>query len=235
MTQELEANSRELDARRRFTEAILESIPTGVMSITADGRIQRVNRALEPDLPARAGGQGAAPGGSFPGRGGGRVPLPDEARAPHRIRLPADGVEGGAADAAPGGDGFGAGREDDLRLRGGAGRHQRAAARAEDGGLARSGAPRGARDQESADAHRAFGRAHHPATGSPRAAARELPHHRGMRGHHLAIGGVGEDAGGRVLAIRPLPGRPPVALRSERGGGGRAGGLRRPAGRHRDA
>ncbi len=46
MTQELEANSRELDARRRFTEAILESIPTGVMSITADGRIQRVNRAL---------------------------------------------------------------------------------------------------------------------------------------------------------------------------------------------
>jgi PAS domain S-box-containing protein len=46
MTQELEANSRELDARRRFTEAILESIPTGVLSITADGRIQRVNRAL---------------------------------------------------------------------------------------------------------------------------------------------------------------------------------------------
>jgi two-component system, NtrC family, nitrogen regulation sensor histidine kinase NtrY len=46
MTEELDANSRELDARRRFTEAILESIPTGVMSITADGRIQRVNRAL---------------------------------------------------------------------------------------------------------------------------------------------------------------------------------------------
>src|SRR5204862_820092 len=46
MTHELEANSRELDARRRFTEAILESIPTGVMSVTADGRIQRVDRAL---------------------------------------------------------------------------------------------------------------------------------------------------------------------------------------------
>ena len=46
MMQELEANSRELEARRRFTEAILESIPTGVMSVTADGRIQRVNRAL---------------------------------------------------------------------------------------------------------------------------------------------------------------------------------------------
>ena len=46
MTQELEANSRELDARRRFTEAILESIPTGVISIGADGYIRRVNRAL---------------------------------------------------------------------------------------------------------------------------------------------------------------------------------------------
>lgn len=46
MTEALEANSRELEARRRFTEAILESIPTGVISLTADGRIQRVNRAL---------------------------------------------------------------------------------------------------------------------------------------------------------------------------------------------
>ena len=46
MTKELEANSRELDARRRFTEAILESIPTGVISIGPDGYIRRVNRAL---------------------------------------------------------------------------------------------------------------------------------------------------------------------------------------------
>jgi two-component system nitrogen regulation sensor histidine kinase NtrY len=46
MTEALETNSKELEARRRFTEAILESIPTGVISLTADGRIQRVNRAL---------------------------------------------------------------------------------------------------------------------------------------------------------------------------------------------
>jgi PAS domain S-box-containing protein len=46
MTEALEANSRELESRRRFTEAILESIPTGVISLAADGRIQRVNRAL---------------------------------------------------------------------------------------------------------------------------------------------------------------------------------------------
>ncbi len=51
MMQELEANSRELENRRRFTETILESIPTGVMSVTAEGRIQRVNRALQGLLP----------------------------------------------------------------------------------------------------------------------------------------------------------------------------------------
>jgi PAS domain S-box-containing protein len=51
MTQELEANSRELDRRRRFIEAILESIPTGVISINADGAIRLVNRALHQIFP----------------------------------------------------------------------------------------------------------------------------------------------------------------------------------------
>jgi two-component system nitrogen regulation sensor histidine kinase NtrY len=51
MTRELESNSRELDARRRFTEAILESIPTGVISVSSEGRIQRVNRALKGIFP----------------------------------------------------------------------------------------------------------------------------------------------------------------------------------------
>jgi PAS domain S-box-containing protein len=46
MMQELEANSKELERRRRFTEAILESIPTGVISVDSDGGIQRVNHAL---------------------------------------------------------------------------------------------------------------------------------------------------------------------------------------------
>ena len=58
MTQELETTSEELDRRRRFTEAILESIPTGVLSIGSDGSIQRSNRALAkifpPDLLASA-------------------------------------------------------------------------------------------------------------------------------------------------------------------------------------
>jgi len=58
MTQELETTSEELDRRRRFTEAILESIPTGVLSIASDGSIQHTNRALAkifpPDQLARA-------------------------------------------------------------------------------------------------------------------------------------------------------------------------------------
>jgi two-component system, NtrC family, nitrogen regulation sensor histidine kinase NtrY len=51
MMHELEANSRELESRRQFTEAILESIPTGVISLAPDGRIQRVNRAMHGLLP----------------------------------------------------------------------------------------------------------------------------------------------------------------------------------------
>jgi two-component system nitrogen regulation sensor histidine kinase NtrY len=47
MTSDLEGNSRELEVRRRFMEAILESIPTGVISLSQDERIERVNRALE--------------------------------------------------------------------------------------------------------------------------------------------------------------------------------------------
>jgi PAS domain S-box-containing protein len=46
MTEALETGAQELNRRSRFTEAILESIPTGVLSIGADGSIQRVNQAL---------------------------------------------------------------------------------------------------------------------------------------------------------------------------------------------
>ncbi|MBI3679211.1 MAG: HAMP domain-containing protein [Acidobacteria bacterium] len=51
MTHDLETNSRELERRRRFTEAILESIPTGVISLAPDGRIQRSNQALARIFP----------------------------------------------------------------------------------------------------------------------------------------------------------------------------------------
>ncbi|MBZ2177907.1 MAG: sensor histidine kinase [Acidobacteriota bacterium] len=51
MTQALETSSRELEARRRFTETILESIPTGVISVAPDGRLQTVNSALQQMFP----------------------------------------------------------------------------------------------------------------------------------------------------------------------------------------
>ncbi len=51
MTEQLEHSRDELDARRRFTEAILESIPTGVISLSSGGQIQRVNSALARILP----------------------------------------------------------------------------------------------------------------------------------------------------------------------------------------
>jgi two-component system, NtrC family, nitrogen regulation sensor histidine kinase NtrY len=51
MTEELEANSRELENRRQFTEAILESIPTGVISLAPDGTIRKTNRALRSLFP----------------------------------------------------------------------------------------------------------------------------------------------------------------------------------------
>ncbi len=47
MTADLEANRSELDSRRRFTEAILESIPTGIISLSSAGGVQRVNKALD--------------------------------------------------------------------------------------------------------------------------------------------------------------------------------------------
>ena len=52
MIEELDATSRELDRRRRFTDSILESIPTGVISIGSDGNIKRVNRALARIFPS---------------------------------------------------------------------------------------------------------------------------------------------------------------------------------------
>jgi nitrogen fixation/metabolism regulation signal transduction histidine kinase len=52
MSADLESSEKELERRHRFTEAILESIPTGVISLSAERRIQRVNSALVQMLTA---------------------------------------------------------------------------------------------------------------------------------------------------------------------------------------
>lgn len=54
MTADLEANRAEIESRRRFTETILESIPTGVISVDSGGAIQRVNKALAEIFPDSA-------------------------------------------------------------------------------------------------------------------------------------------------------------------------------------
>lgn len=53
MTQDLEANRDELERRRRFIEAVLESIPTGVISMGHDGTVLLVNGALHRIFPER--------------------------------------------------------------------------------------------------------------------------------------------------------------------------------------
>ena len=46
MAADVQSSERELERRRNFTEAILESIPTGVISLSAERRIQRANTSL---------------------------------------------------------------------------------------------------------------------------------------------------------------------------------------------
>ena len=45
MADQLQGTTRELEARRRYTEIILENIPTGVVSVDHDLRVNKVNRA----------------------------------------------------------------------------------------------------------------------------------------------------------------------------------------------
>ncbi len=54
MTQDLETNRNELERRRRFIEAVLESIPTGVVSLDADGTVRLTNRAFHSIFPRAA-------------------------------------------------------------------------------------------------------------------------------------------------------------------------------------
>lgn len=58
MTEDLQANRDELERRRRFIEAVLESIPTGVISLSHDLTVLLVNSAMRqilPDQPIEAG------------------------------------------------------------------------------------------------------------------------------------------------------------------------------------
>src|SRR5205085_5656429 len=45
MAEQLQGTTRGLEARRRYMEIILESIPTGVVSVDPDRTVNKVNRA----------------------------------------------------------------------------------------------------------------------------------------------------------------------------------------------
>ena len=184
MTEELEANSRELDAPPPLHRSHSREHSDRRHFDRRRWPIQRVNRALGKIFPAEQVAAATRLEDLFSREDTAEIQyLMKRARrtgvASRQLEL-----RTGQPQAAPGGDRGGAGSEADLRLRGGARRHQRTAARAESRGLARSGAPRGARNQESADADRAFGRAHRAPAGPPGPAARNRAHRPRVRRHH---------------------------------------------------
>ena len=52
MAEQLQTTTRELEARRRYMEIILESIPTGVISVDPELRVNKINRAARTMFPA---------------------------------------------------------------------------------------------------------------------------------------------------------------------------------------
>jgi len=52
MAEQLQGSAQELESRRRYMEIILENIPSGVISVDADLRINKINRAASTMFPA---------------------------------------------------------------------------------------------------------------------------------------------------------------------------------------
>jgi two-component system, NtrC family, nitrogen regulation sensor histidine kinase NtrY len=52
MAEQLQSSAQELESRRRYMEIILENIPSGVISVDSDLRINKINRAASTMFPA---------------------------------------------------------------------------------------------------------------------------------------------------------------------------------------
>ena len=158
-TQSLEQAIEERERRRKLMEAILENIPTGVVSLDASGEIARVNSAVVTILGDRA-RRAHSLDGSGRRRGGARRAAPDAAVAADGRGFARNRNRDRRAAGAHGGDGELAGPRrsnpgfvvviDDLTD---------LSAGAKSGRVAGSGAADRARDQEPADADPAFGAA----------------------------------------------------------------------------
>jgi len=237
MTRDLQANARELESRRRFIEAIVENIPTGVVSIAADGAILTVNRALSRILDPERVGNARRIEDLFPAEDASEIRyLMNRARrigvASQQFELGQNGKERHLAvtisaleDRAS--SGFVVVIEDttDLLL-------------AQKAALARGGPPHRARAEESDDADHALGRAHRPAGGArqPECGPARAGGRGGLareRRHHHSGNGVRPQPGGRIRAVCPVSRSPPGACFAQRSRRKRAGGLHRAARRHR--
>ena len=240
---QIEASSRELadanaalEQRRRHMETILESIPTGVLSLDAERRITHTNNALNRILWPDGNGshEGVRVDHIFPPDvDAGDAPSAAQGR-PHGLHHQPDGDPVSAPPSERGRDRrVVAARRPASRLRARLRGSIRSAQGAEAGRLARGGAPRGARNQEPADAHRALRRAHPPPPGARHAARRAVAgSDQGLRRDHRRRRRNRAHAGGRVLDLRPLPAGAAAARRRQHHRGIRARHVQRAARRH---
>ena len=223
-SRELSAANAELDQRRRQTETILESIPTGVLSLDASRRVTHVNQALlrmfHPDAGHDSTPQilrGAALTDVFPAevledfepllRRADRMGM---TTSQMEMQLPRVSLNVAVTVATLRHQGEGSGYVvvfEDL---------SDSVEGTEAGCMAGGGAAGGARNQESADAHRAVCRTHSTASG-PRHAGRSRFAGRGpcLRRDDCQRRRDRAPAGRRVLDARPLPRRQTAARRHQ--------------------
>ena len=201
---DLQRKHEEGESRRRYIEAMVERIATGVVSIDRAGRIGTINSAAIRLLELEAERHRAARRRRVLARGPRAGQRAARAVGAGAHRRPGAGDRAGARRprAPPGGRRHphpGRGRR--LRRHGAGGRRRHAAdPRAEGGGLARGGAAPGARDQEPADADPALRRAH--AAEAERSGAAAPGAGAGVHVDDHRRGRVAQGAGRRVLAVR---------------------------------
>ena len=233
---QLTAANLAIEERRRELETIVETIPSGVVTLDGAGTVLQSNRAFAALLGRRVdvGLGGEKIESLFPAECA--EDLAGVIRRGHRMGAAFTEIEF-----------HGRGRILHLAItsarfeltqraagnRAGGGGHDGTAARAAAVGVEGGGAAGGPRDQESADPHRALRRADRPASG-PRPAGLARRHPQVQRGDS-GLRGHAAHAGGPVLRAGRVSRAAAARLRHESSGGGGAGAVCRPAGRHHGA
>ena len=173
-TRELAVANVEIEERRRHLETILETIPTGVLSLDARGSVTRINTAFRRLVRLSEGyilSFDHDPGRHLSGRRGARPRAHAAACRPHGYHHQPDGDLDAARATQRCGDRLVARSSPPqfrpaARLRDRRSKIFRISKGTETGRLAGGRAARGARDQESAHANRARGGTYSPPSGS---------------------------------------------------------------------